>query len=143
MGTAARRPLVVGAVVGVLAVVGAGLALRLEPTTGTDTLVGKGTGSWQATDRLHRTFGDDAIYVLVREPVPRLVLTSDLGRIVGLEGCLSGNAPRGARIPGGRAGPCGRLARLRPAHVVFGPGTFINEAATQINERFAATVRAR
>ena len=37
------RPLVVGAIVGVLAVAGAVLALRLEPTTGTDTLVGRGT----------------------------------------------------------------------------------------------------
>jgi hypothetical protein len=27
--------------------------------------------------------------------------------------------------------------------VVFGPGTFINEAVTQINDRFTATVRAR
>ena len=67
MGAAARRPLVVGAVIGVLAVAGAVLALRLEPTTGTDTLVGRGTASWQATERLHEDFGEEAVYVLVRE----------------------------------------------------------------------------
>src|SRR5215210_7383865 len=123
MGTAARRPLLIGPALAVLALGGAVLALRLEPEAGTGTLVAKDTPSFEATERLHRDFGDDAVYVLIRGSVPRLVLTADLGRLVGLEGCLSGNAPRGARMPGGRAGPCARLARLRPAQVVFGPGT--------------------
>ncbi len=35
---------------------------------------------------------------------------------------------------GGSSGPCGRLARTQPAKVVIGPGTFINEAALQIEE---------
>ena len=40
MGAAARRPLVVGLAVGLLAVAGGVLALRLKPTAATDTLVG-------------------------------------------------------------------------------------------------------
>ena len=69
MGTAARRPLVVGLAVGLLAVAGGALALRLKPTAATDTLVGRGSASFAATERLHQRFGDDAVYVLVREPV--------------------------------------------------------------------------
>jgi hypothetical protein len=53
MGTAARRPLAVGLAVGLLAVAGGLLALRLTPTAATDTLVGKGTPSYQATQRFH------------------------------------------------------------------------------------------
>ena len=53
MGTAARRPLVTGLAIGVLAVAGAALALRLEPSTGSDTLVGRDTPSFRATERLH------------------------------------------------------------------------------------------
>jgi hydrophobe/amphiphile efflux-3 (HAE3) family protein len=143
MGAAARRPMLVGLAIGVLAVAGGALALRLEPTAGTDTLVGRGTPSYAATQRLHERFGDDAVLVLVREPVTRLVLTSDLGRLLGLEGCLSGRRPRGAPVPGGPRGPCARLAATRPSRVVFGPATFINEAAGQINDRFDAELRAR
>jgi hydrophobe/amphiphile efflux-3 (HAE3) family protein len=143
MGAAARRPVLVGLATGVLAVAGGALALRLEPTAGTDTLVGRGTPSYAATQRLHERFGDEAVLVLVREPVTRLVLTSDLGRLLGLEGCLSGRRPRGAPVPGGPRGPCARLAATRPARVVFGPATFINEAAGQINDRFDAELRAR
>ncbi|HEY3188308.1 MAG TPA: hypothetical protein VGJ70_12595, partial [Solirubrobacteraceae bacterium] len=138
MGVAARRPVLVGLVVGALAVAGGALALGLEPSAGTDTLVGRGTPSYRATQRLHERFGDDAVFVLVREPVTSLVLTSDLGRLLGLEGCLSGRRPRGAAVPGGARGPCARLAETRPARVVFGPATFINEAAAQINDRFQA-----
>src|SRR3954452_2109118 len=66
MGTAARRPVLVGGLVALLAVAGAVLALRLEPTTATGTLVERGSPTWSATEDLHRRFGDDAIYVLVR-----------------------------------------------------------------------------
>ena len=124
MGTAARRPRLVGGLVALLAVAGAVLALRLEPTTATGTLVERGSPTWQATEDLHRRFGDDAIYVLVREKVSDLVLTADLGRLLLLEGCLSGNRPdRGqgrrrragaVRAAGGdEAGP----GRLRTGHV--------------------------
>jgi hydrophobe/amphiphile efflux-3 (HAE3) family protein len=143
MRTAARRPLVVGLAVGLLAVAGGALALRLQPTAATDTLVGRGSASFAATERLHRRFGDEAVYVLVREPVTQLTLTSDILRVQGLEGCISGNAPAGQVPPGGKDGPCARLARSRPAKVVFGPGTFLNEAIGQIQDEFSAETRAR
>ena len=89
MGTAARRPVVVGLVVTLLALAGAALALRLSPSTAADTLVGHSSPSWQATQDEHRLFGEDAVYVLVRGPVSKVVLTSDLSRLIGLEGCLA------------------------------------------------------
>ena len=136
MGAAARRPLVVGLVAGLLALGGGLLALRLTPTAATDTLVGKSTRSYDATQRLHQNFGDDAVYVLVRQPVTRTVLTSDLDRVLGMEGCISGNVPKGQTPPGGAKGPCGRLAAAKPVQVVFGPGTFLNEAVGQIQDQF-------
>ena len=95
MGLAARRPLAVAGTVLVLAAAGAVLAMGLQPRADTDTLVGKSTAGYAATQDLHRTFGDDAVYVVVREPVSRVVLTEDLNSVLGLEGCLSGNVPAG------------------------------------------------
>jgi hypothetical protein len=143
MSTAASRPLAVGLVVGLLAIAGGALALRLEPSAATDTLVGRSTQSFQATDRFHRQFGDDAIIVLVREPLQYLTLTADVQRVLGLEGCISGNLPRGQSAPGGPRGPCAALARGKPVKVVFGPGTFLNEAVGQIADQFTAQARTK
>jgi uncharacterized protein len=143
MGAAARRPLLVGLAVGLLALAGGVLALRLQPTAATDTLVGRGSASFAATERLHQRFGDEAVYVLVREPVTQLTLTSDILRVQGLEGCISGNAPKGQVPPGGKSGPCAQLAASKPAKVVFGPGTFLNEAIGQIQDQFSAESTAR
>ena len=71
---------------------------------------------------LHRRFGDDAIFVLVREQSRDLVLTADLGRLLGLEGCLSGNLPPGRRSPAARAGRARGWRATKPVQVVFGPG---------------------
>jgi hydrophobe/amphiphile efflux-3 (HAE3) family protein len=136
MGTAARRPLAVGLLVTVLALAGAALALRLSPTTASKTLVGSSSASYQATEREHRLFGQDAVYVLVRGPVSKLVLNSDLERLIALEGCLGGNVPKGATPVGGWSGPCGRLGKSKPVKVVFGPGTFINESVRQIGDQY-------
>src|SRR4051794_28944668 len=104
MGAAARRPLLVGLLATLLALGGGVLALRLAPSTATETLVGRSSQSWQATQQEHELFGEDAVYILVRGEVSKLVLTSDLSRLIGLEGCLGGNPPADAAIPGGRAG---------------------------------------
>src|SRR3954454_3458929 len=137
MGTAARRPLAVGLFVTVLALAGAALALRLAPTTASKTLVGTSSASYQATARDNELFGEDAVYVLVRGAVSKLVLTSDLERLIALEGCLGGNVPAKATPVGGWGSPCGRMGQTKPAKVVFGPGTFINEAVTQIGDQYS------
>jgi hydrophobe/amphiphile efflux-3 (HAE3) family protein len=142
MSLAARRPLAVGGVVAALALLGGGAALGLQPTSADDTFISRSTETFKASQAYHERFGEDAVYVLVNEPVSQLVLTSDLQRVIGLEGCLSGNAPRGVVPPGGRNGPCGRLAKTKPARVVFGPGTFINTSVTQIQEQIASQQQA-
>ncbi len=143
MGFAARRPVAVSLAVLALAVVGAFFALRLEPSAETETLVGRSTPGYAATDLLHQRFGDDAVYVVVREPAVRIALGEDLGRVFGLEGCLAGNPSKRSDPPGGKRGPCGRLAATKPAKVVFGPGTFINEAVGQINEQLRSFAAAQ
>ena len=132
----ARRPLPVLAVVAVLAVGGAVLGLSLEPSAGTGTLVSRSSDTYTATADYHRRFGDDAVIVLVREDLAHLVLTSDIERLLGLEGCISGNLPRSVKAPGGASGPCAQLAKTKPVRVVYGPGTFINEAVRQIQAQF-------
>lgn len=136
MSLAARRPAVVGGAVLALALLGGFGALGLKPTSADDTFISRGTETYKASAAYHERFGEDAVYVLINEPVTKLVLTSDLQRAIGLEGCLSGNAPQGITPPGGFKGPCGRLAKTKPARVVFGPGTFINTSVNQIQEQF-------
>src|SRR4051794_6398713 len=125
---ATRRPLATVAAVAVLAVAGGLFALSLKPDAGTDTLVGKGSDPAKSTRQLHDRFGDDPVIVLVRAPLTKLVLTPDLERLIGFEGCISGNIPTRVTPPGGHNGPCARLARSKPVKVVYGPGTFVNES---------------
>src|SRR3954466_671249 len=110
---AAARPLVVLGVVGVLALGGAALALRLEPSADTDTLVNRSSSTFEATERFKKTFGDEAVVILVKGNLQRTVLTSDLGRRLKLEGCVSGNVPkRGLRtLPP----VCSQIASSKPA----------------------------
>src|SRR3712207_5055521 len=110
-------------VVGLLALGGAALALRLEPSSSVGTLVSSDSETGEATDRFKRQFGADAVFVLVKGNLRRAVLTSDPGRLVNLEGGLPGNVPeKGLR---GLPRQCREIKRLKPAKVVFGPGTFI------------------
>src|ERR1700754_3609932 len=110
----------------VLVLAGAGLATQLSVSASTGSLVGSGNESGRATELAREKFGDDAVYVLVRGDLPRMVLTSDLNRLLGLEGCLSGNVPVGATPPGGSSGPCAGVARgPRPVRVGYGAGTVI------------------
>ncbi len=135
---AVRRPLAVVILVVVLAGAGAGLGAGLRPSTAADTLVGRSSASYQATVRYQRLFGDDAVIVLVREPLQSLVLTEDIGRLLGLEGCLSGNVPAGVVPRGGPGGPCAQIGREHSTQLVFGPATFINESAAELDDQLAA-----
>ena len=71
------------------------------------------------------------------------MLTDNLGRLLGLEGCLSGNKPKDQPAPGGRESPCAEFARTKPVKVVYGPGTFINSAVGEINDQFQRSSAAR
>jgi uncharacterized protein len=139
-GGAARRPRVALALA--LGVGGAVLALQLKPTAATSTFVSSHSSSYQATQRFYRNFGEEPIDVLVHGDLQKLVLSNDIVRLLGLEGCLSGNVPAKA-LPseGGADGPCGRLASAKTVKVVLGPGTFVNESARQINEQLAVQTR--
>jgi uncharacterized protein len=141
-GVVTRRPLIVLTITALLALGGAALALRLEPSAATDTLVDRESDSFQATERFKRDFGDEAVLVLVRGKLANTVLTDDLGRMLSLEGCLSGNVPDTKRGLGNLPPVCREIAELGPAKVVFGPGTFINTSVNEIVEEYARRQRA-
>src|SRR5689334_12919371 len=141
-GLAARRPGRVLAVAVLLAVaLGAFAALRLSPSAATDTLVGRGSSTFTATERYRERFGDHAVIVLVRGKLTDIVLTKNLGRLLGLEGCLSGNLPAGKVAAGGPRSPCAALARTSPVQVVYGPGTFINSAVDEVQKGFQQQIQ--
>ncbi len=131
---AVARPFLVIAAVCVLAVVGAGLALRAEVSASIATLVDPDSESYRASDRYKADFGDDPIAILVQGNLQRTVLTDDLGRLLALEGCLSGTIPPEARAQLPAA--CEELARNSPVKAVYGPATFINAAASRLTQGF-------
>ncbi len=129
---AVRRPWVVLALIAALSIGGAALALRLSTDAGTDTLVDRDDETFQATERFKEKFGDDAVVVLAEGDLRELVLTENLGHLLGLEGCLSGNLPEEglADLPA----VCREIAELNPSRVVFGPATFLNQSVAQIEQ---------
>jgi hydrophobe/amphiphile efflux-3 (HAE3) family protein len=141
VGAVTRRPLVVLGLTAVLALAGAALALRLEPSASTETLVDRGSESFRATERFKEDFGDEAVLVLVRGELARTVLTEDLGRVLRLEGCLSGNVPDTKKGLGLLPPVCRQIAEMKPAKVVFGPATFVNTAVNRIGSEFAGRLR--
>jgi hypothetical protein len=139
---AARRPRFVLALAAALALAGAGFAVRLRPTAATSTLVSSSSPAYRATQRYYRSFGEEPIVVLVKGNLQQLVLSSDIERLLGLEGCLSGKVPLSKLgDEGGLGGPCGQLARAKTVKLVLGPGTFLNEAAEQIDGLLTAETR--
>jgi hydrophobe/amphiphile efflux-3 (HAE3) family protein len=141
-GGAARRARLVVAVAVVLGLGATALALRLSTTAATSTFVSSSSSQYRATQRFYRNFGEEPVVVLVKGDLQQLVLSSDIDRLLGLENCLSGAlSPAELAQAGGASGPCGQLASARTVKVVLGPGTFINEAATQINAGLTAQTR--
>jgi hydrophobe/amphiphile efflux-3 (HAE3) family protein len=124
-----------------LLVAGAGvLATQLPTDAATNTLVDSDTASYRATQEVKRDFGEEPVIILAEGDLQKLVLTPNLGRLLRLEGCLSGKVPKGAEaIPG----PCSELAEENAVRSLVGPATFLNEAVIQIDrqlERLVATV---
>ncbi|HLI60364.1 MAG TPA: MMPL family transporter [Solirubrobacteraceae bacterium] len=143
----ARRPLAMLALVAALAVAGGILALGLRPSAATDAFVSASSPAYRATVQEQRHFGSDAVAVLVRAPLAKLLRPAALHSLTELEACLAGQsvsrsatlqadvpAPAGSHAPyGGPSSPCGALMRHHPALVVYGPGTFLNRAVAAIN----------
>jgi hydrophobe/amphiphile efflux-3 (HAE3) family protein len=136
---AARRPLLTLGLLGLFGIGCAVAALSLRPTAATDTLVGSSSSTYRETQSFYRHFGEEPVEVLVKGDLRKLVLSSDIDRLVGLEGCMSPSLPAAA-LPqeGGVDGPCGQLERSKAVKVVFGPGTFLNEAAVWVDEALAS-----
>lgn len=117
---------------GVLAVATAVGATRIPTDAGVGTLAETDTNTYRATREVRETFGEEPVIVLAKGDLQELVLSSNVFRLLRLEGCLSGNVPEGAKpIPG----PCAELARLDPVEFVSGPATFLNEAVVQIDRQ--------
>jgi uncharacterized protein len=137
---AVRHARAVLAVAALLAIGAAVAATQLSTDAGTDTLVSRDSESYRATERVREVFGEEPVVVVAEGDLQELILTPNLGRLLRLEGCLSGKVPKDAKpIPG----PCAELAKLHPVQFLAGPGTFLNEAVIQIDEqlqRLAATV---
>lgn len=139
---ATRRPWLTLALTTTLALAGAALALGLSPSASTGTFVSSSSPQYRATQRYYQGFGEEPVNVVVRGSLQQLLLSSDIDRLVGLEGCLSGNVPVSALASeGGRSGPCGQLAKAKTVKVVLGPGTFVNEAAEQIDEQLTSQTK--
>jgi uncharacterized protein len=120
------------AVCAVLAVAAGAGATQIPTDAGVGTLAETDTNTYGATQRVREAFGEEPVVVLAKGDLQEMVLSADLFRLLRLEGCLSGNVPKGARaIPG----PCAELAELDPVEFVSGPATFLNEAVVQIDRQ--------
>ncbi len=105
-------------------------ATRIPTDAGVGTLVDSDSATYEATQQVRESFGEDPVVVLVKGDLQRLILSSNIFRLLRLEGCLSGKVPQGAKpIPG----PCAELAELDPVEFVAGPATFLNESVVQID----------
>jgi hydrophobe/amphiphile efflux-3 (HAE3) family protein len=128
----------IAAVLSVVAIVAVVGALRLSPDAGTDKLVDNGSAAYEGTQTFRERFGDDAIVVLAEGDLKKLMLTSDVDRLLALENCLAGRPDSSGQYA---APVCREIADLGATRVVFGPATFINEAAARSNEAIAEQIR--
>ncbi len=142
VGGATRRPRLTLAVAATLGLGAVALALGLSPSAATSTFVSSSSPQYSATQRFYKSFGEEPVDVVVKGNLQQLLLSSDIDRLVGLEGCLSGNVPTNALgAEGGPNGPCGQLVKAKTVKAVLGPGTFVNEAAEQIDEQLTTQTK--
>ncbi len=129
----------IAGVVSVVAIVTVVGVLRLSPDAGTDKLVDNGSAAFAGTEQFRERFGDDPIVVLAKGDLKELMLTDDIGRLLALETCLAGRPDASGQYA---AEVCRDIADLGATRVVFGPATFINEAAAQANQAILQQVQA-
>src|SRR5215213_1616949 len=103
-GRAVERPMPVIVAAVLLALIGAIAALRLEADRSPNSLVDKGSSTYTQTQDFYKQFGDEPVEVLVKGDLRQLLLTSNLGKLLGLESCLSGKA-KGGRVFQGQPAP--------------------------------------
>src|SRR5919198_5143216 len=136
-GRAVERPTPVIVASVLLALIGAIAALRLEADRSPNSLVDKGSTTYAHTQAFYDRFGDEPVEILVKGDLRQLLLTSNLGKLLALESCLSGKANGGQVIQGQPApAPCAAIAKLDPSAVVFGPATFLNQFAIEANKLY-------
>lgn len=123
-----RRPQIAIAFAIFLALTGIVGALRLSPDASADSLVDQGSEEFKATDRFREHFGSDAIVVLVRGNLKKILLSDDLGHLLQVERCLSGVLPPATSGP---VSACEELNRTDPVKAVYGPAEFLNQTAEQ------------
>jgi predicted RND superfamily exporter protein len=142
-GRAVERPLPVIVAAVLLALIGAVAALRLEADRSPNSLVDRGSATYDQTQDFYDEFGDEPVEILVKGDLSQLLLTPNLGKLLALESCLSGRAPEG-RVFGEQDAPppCEAIARLDPSAVVFGPATFLNQFAIAANDLLEKQARA-
>jgi uncharacterized protein len=128
---AVERPAPVMALAILVSLVAAVGALSLEADRDPNSLVDKDSEAFAATEEFYQRFGDEPVRILIEGDLRDLVLTENLGTLLGLEACLAGSAPGGQIFGEGESAPpvCARLAEEKPAQVVFGPATFLNQSA--------------
>jgi uncharacterized protein len=136
---AVRRPGTVIGITVVLTLLGAAAATRLHPEAATDSLVDRDSETFDATERFNESFGDDPVVILVRGQLEDLLLTENLGVLLGLEGCLAGQAQAGQQPINDT---CERIAELDPTRAVFGPATFLNQTALNIEQQLSGQSQA-
>jgi uncharacterized protein len=133
---AVERPTAAIALAVLLTLVAAIAALRLQADRDPASLVDHGSDAFAATERFYEQFGGEPVRILVEGDLEQLLRADDLSTLLAFEACLSGSAPEGQVFGPERPAPaaCPRLAEERPARVVFGPATFLNQSAITAQE---------
>src|SRR5215212_3111456 len=86
-------------------------------------------------------FGGDTVVILAKGDLRHTIETSDLGRLLTLEGCIAGNVPKSALAK--QPPVCREFAEKKPVKVVYGPGTFVNTAVGELLAGFQAQKTAK
>ncbi|MEO8091511.1 MAG: MMPL family transporter [bacterium] len=126
-----ERPAPVMAIAVLVTLVAAVGALSLEADRDPDSLVDSGSEAFAATGDFYERFGDEPVRILIEGDLRKLILTENLGKILGLESCLAGSARGGQVFGDNQSAPavCERLAEEAPAFNLYGPATFLNQTA--------------